>query len=171
VDPAGGSTASTAVTASAATTSIRPGARAPRRTASRPATTPPVPAAAAAHSATVTSGAGGCMANHHGGPAPALGTCTTALLGPAAETTIMISSDEPMPARASRLGTLAPAPAGATPAGGLPAPGDTWGTAVVTACSLMGHAPAWLDHRRDRSTPRTAVSRACGEDHHRRAGS
>src|SRR5207247_9796764 len=94
-------------------------------------------ARAARHSGTVTSGAGGCRANHHGGPAPALGTCTTALLGPAAETTIMISSEEPMPARASRLRTLAPAPAG-----GLPAPEDPWGTAVVPASSQMGHAPA-----------------------------
>ena len=63
-------------------------------------------------------------------------------LGPAAETTIMISSEDPMPARASPPRTLAPAPAGVASAGGLPAPGDTWGTAVVTAWSLMGHAPA-----------------------------
>src|SRR5262249_58852090 len=119
--------------------SIRAGGRAPRRIATRPAATPPAPAAAAAHNATVTSGAGGCRAIHHGGPTPALGICTTALLGPAAETAIVISSEDPLPARARPPGTLAPAPAG-----------DTRVTAVVPAASLMGPAPA----RERRITPR-----------------
>ena len=156
MDPAGGSTASTAVTVSAATTSTRARGRAPRLTATRPAATPAAPAAAAAHSATVTSHATGCRAAHHGGPPAGLGTLTTALLGPAAETTIMISSENPMQATARRLQRLAPVRARPLTAGGSPAAGDTPGTAVVVACSLMVHAPA---------RPLPAATRAAEEEH------
>ena len=129
----------------------------------QPAATPPAPASAATHNATVTSHAAGCRAIHHGGPRPARGTLTTALLGQAAETTIMISSEDPMQARATRprrlpparavappppgpvpagQGASGPVPAGRAPAGSTPAAGGTRGTAVAAACSLMAHAPA-----------------------------
>src|SRR5262249_40948359 len=136
--------------------SIRAGGRAPRRPATGPAAPPPAPAAAAAHNATVTSGAGGCRAIHHGGPTPALGICTTALLGPAAETAIMISSEDPMPARARRPGTLAPAPAG-----------DTRVTAVGPACWPKAHAGAGHGSITDGTDqpPEQPPGKACGEGH------
>ena len=107
MDPAGGSTASTVLAASAATTSILTGGRHPRRAATRPAATPPAPASAAAHNATLTSHAVGCRGIHHGGPRPDRGRLTTALLGPATETAIMISSEDPMQASATRPRRLA----------------------------------------------------------------
>jgi hypothetical protein len=68
----------------------------------------------------VTSHAVGCRENHHGGPRPDRGRLTTALLGPAAETTIMISSEDPMQASATRPRRLPPVPGGAVSAGAPP---------------------------------------------------
>ena len=163
MDPAGGSTAKTAATASAVPTSQRTGRRAPRATATSPAPMPAVPVMTATHSATVTSPTAGCSGIHHGGPAAGAGNPTTALLGPATETAIMISRAAPMPVSASRPRSRLPLLAGRHP-GGWPGTGGagrvtraglagcpTPGTAVMgaalypaprlAAASLIAHAP------------------------------
>src|SRR5579875_2099907 len=99
--------------------SARADGRAPRATAMSPMTTPAAPATAASHRTAVTSAAGGCRENHHGGPPAGLGIPTTAALGPAAETAIMARADamtqaaeDSERARAGRAETEPPEPLG-----------------------------------------------------------
>ena len=101
VEPAGGSTVSTATARNAAAMTGRTGGRAPRATATRPAITPAQPSAIAAHSDTVTNVAVRCSACHHGGP-PARRMAGTDTFGPAAEITIMTSVEAAMATAASQ---------------------------------------------------------------------
>ena len=101
VEPAGGSTVSTATARNAAAMTGRTGGRAPRATATRPAITPAQPSAIAAHSDTVTNVAVRCSACHHGGP-PARRMAGTETFGPAAEITIMTSVEAAIAAAASQ---------------------------------------------------------------------
>ena len=101
VEPAGGSTVSTATARNAAAMTGRTGGRAPRATATRPAITPAQPSTIAAHSDTVTNVAVRCSACHHGGP-PARRMAGTETFGPAAEITIMTSVEAAMAAAASQ---------------------------------------------------------------------
>src|SRR5580700_7482356 len=91
VEPAGGSTVTTATARNAKARTARTGGRAPRWTAISPAATPAAPTAIAAHSTTVTKVGVRCRACHQGGPAGGCGIAGTATLGPAAEITTMIS--------------------------------------------------------------------------------
>src|SRR5579859_101478 len=95
VEPAGGSTVTTARARKAAAMTARTGGRAPRATATRPAITPAQPSAIAAHSDTVTNVAVRCSACHHGGQPTVLPDglriSGTETFGPAAEITMMTS--------------------------------------------------------------------------------
>ena len=101
VEPAAGSTVSTATARNAAARTGRTGGRAPRATATSPAITPAQPSAIAAHSDTVTNVAVRCSACHQGGP-PARRMAGTETFGPAAEMTMMISVEAAMAAAASQ---------------------------------------------------------------------
>src|SRR6185437_14067175 len=102
VEPAGGSTGSTATTPNAATRMGRTGGRAPRVTAIRPAITPAQPSAIAIHRDTVTKVAVRCSGCHQGGPWPGRGMVGTETFGPAAEIEIMISAEAAMATVASQ---------------------------------------------------------------------
>src|ERR1700724_908403 len=91
VEPAEGSTVTTATARNAPARTARTGGRAPRATAISPAITPAQPSAIAAHSDTVTNVAVRCSACHQGGPAEGCRNSGTATFGPAAEMTTMIS--------------------------------------------------------------------------------
>src|SRR5438552_17364866 len=93
VDPAGGSTVSTATARNAAARTGRTGGRAPRATATRPAITPAQPSAIATHSDTVTTVAVRRSRSHQGGPPPGRGMAGTETFGPAAEVPILISAE------------------------------------------------------------------------------
>src|SRR5580700_6125167 len=101
VEPAGGSTVSTATARNAAAMTGLTGGRAPRATATRPAITPAQPRAMAPHSDTVTNVAVRCSACHHGRP-PARRIAGTETFGPAAEITIMISVEAAMATAANQ---------------------------------------------------------------------
>ena len=84
---------------------------------------PPAPASAAAHNATLTAARGGMQQDRHGEPEAGPGRLTTALLRQATETAIMISSEDPMQASATRPRRLARAcasPGGPVPVGPVP---------------------------------------------------
>ena len=102
VEPAGGSTVSSATARNAAARTGRTGGRAPRATATRPAITPAQPSAIAAHNDTVTNVAVRCSGCHQGGPPPGRGMAGTETFGPAAEITIMTSVEAPMAAAANK---------------------------------------------------------------------
>src|SRR6185437_4262843 len=102
VEPAGGSTVSTATARNAAASTGRTGGRAPRATATSPAITPAQPSTIAVHSDTVTTVAVRCSGCHHGGPPPSRDMAGTETFGPAAEMTIMISVEAAMAATASQ---------------------------------------------------------------------
>ena len=102
VEPAGGSTVSTATTPNTATRMGRTGGRAPRATAIRPAITPAQPSTIAIHKDTVTKVAVRCSGCHQGGPWPGRGVAGTETFGPAAEIAIMISVEAAMAAVASQ---------------------------------------------------------------------
>src|SRR5215469_11165432 len=79
---------------------------APRRTASRPATTPPAPARTATQSATVATPADMCSDRRsQGGAAPDLAIGGYIQLSRASDTTIMIRIETAMPATARRTRT------------------------------------------------------------------
>ena len=96
VEPAGGSTVSTATARNTAARTGRTGGRAPRATAIRPAITPAQPSAIAAHSDTVTKVAVRCSGCHQGGPPSSRGMAGTETFGPAAEIAIMTSVEAAM---------------------------------------------------------------------------
>ena len=102
VEPAGGSTVTTATARNANARTARTGGRAPRATATSPAITPAQPSTIAAHSDTVTNVAVRCSACHQGGPPGARGMTGTETFGPAAEITMMISVETAMAAAASQ---------------------------------------------------------------------
>ena len=106
VEPAEGSTVTTATARNAAARTARTGGRAPRDTATSPAITPAQPRIIAAHSDTVTNVAVRCSACHQGGhpgvPTDGLRMTGTATLGPAAETAMMMSVETAMAAAASQ---------------------------------------------------------------------
>src|ERR1700733_6334850 len=102
VEPAGGSTVTTATARNAKARTARTGGRAPRETAVSPAITPAQPTAIAAHSDTVTTVAVRCSACHQGGPPGARGNSGTATFGPAAEMTTTITVAAAMAAAASQ---------------------------------------------------------------------
>src|SRR5689334_2509247 len=102
VEPADGSTVSTATTPNAATRIGRTGGRAPRATAIRPAITPAQPSAIAIHRDTVANVAVRCSGCHQGGPWPGRGMAGTETFGPAAEIAIMISAEVAMATVASQ---------------------------------------------------------------------
>ena len=101
VEPAGGSTVSTATARNAAAMTGRTGGLAPRATATRPAITPAQPSTIAPQSDTVTNVAPRCRACHHGRP-PARRRAGTETLGPAAEITIMTSVEATMATTANQ---------------------------------------------------------------------
>src|SRR5580700_10531673 len=102
VEPAAGSTVTTATARNPAAMTARTGGRAPRATATSPAITPAQPSAIATHNDTVTNVAVRCSEwCHHGGP-PLVGKAGTETFGPAAETTTMISTEATMAAAASQ---------------------------------------------------------------------
>jgi len=103
VEPAGGSTVRAATAAAATEISIQAGYRAPRDTATSPAMTPPPPRIAAAHSPSVTTGSGRCIGNSTGSGPAGLGIGGTVALDLAADATIMIRIELPMPTAASLL--------------------------------------------------------------------
>src|SRR5580700_10196248 len=126
VEPAGGSTVSTATARNAAAMTGRTGGRAPRATATRPAITPAQPSTIAAHSDTVTNVAVRCKACHHGGP-PARRMAGTETFGPAAEIAIMTSVEAAMAAAASQpVSRVSPGEAGRF----------TWAALVASTPSL-----------------------------------
>src|SRR5215469_12943271 len=96
VEPAGGSTVTTATARNAAAMIERTGGRAPRATATSPAITPAQPSTIAAHSDTVTNVAVRCSACHQGGPPPGRGMAGTETFGPATEITMMMSTEAAM---------------------------------------------------------------------------
>src|SRR5271157_2131776 len=100
VEPAGGSTVSTATARKAAAMTGRTGGRAPRATATSPAITPAQPRAIAAHSDTVTKVAVRCRARHQGGPPGGCRRSGTDTFGPAAEITTMTSVETAIAAAA-----------------------------------------------------------------------
>src|ERR1700730_3999380 len=105
VEPAEGSTVTTATARNAAAMTARTGGPAPRATATSPAITPAQPSTIAAHSDTVTNVAVRCSACHQGGQpgvlTDGLRMTGTATFGPAAETAMMMSVETAM-ARALR---------------------------------------------------------------------
>src|ERR1044071_5281013 len=102
VEPAGGSTVSTATTPNTATRMGRTGGRAPRATAIKPAITPAQPRAIATHRDAVTKVAVRGSGCHQGGPWPGRGMAGTETFGPPAEITIMISAEVAMATVASQ---------------------------------------------------------------------
>ena len=102
VEPAEGSTVTTATARNAAAMTARTGGRAPRATATSPAITPAQPSTIAAHSDTVTNVAVRCSACHQGGLTDGLRMTGTATFGPAAETAMMMSVETAMAAAASQ---------------------------------------------------------------------
>ena len=135
VEPAAGSTVSTATTPNAATRMGRTGGRAPRATATRPAITPAQPSTIATHRDTVTNVAVRCSGCHQGGPWPGRGMAGTETFGPAAEIAIMISAEAAMATVASqpvrRVSPGAPGrPVGLAACGDGPEPcgGRVWPT-------------------------------------------
>ena len=102
VEPAGGSTVTTATARNAAAMTARTGGRAPRATATSPAITPAQPSTIAAHSDTVTNVAVRCSACHQGGLPAGWRRAGTETFGPAAEIAMMISVETAMAATASQ---------------------------------------------------------------------
>ncbi len=114
VEPAGASTVSTATATSAAVISTQAGYRAPRDTAVRPAITPPPPSSAAAHSPSVTAMSGSRTGSSTGSGPAGLGIGGTGALYRAAEATMMIRIEMPIPAAATQPRDTRP---GRVPAG------------------------------------------------------
>ncbi len=102
VEPAEGSTVTTATARNAAAMTARTGGRAPRATATSPAITPAQPRAIAAQSDPVTNVAVRCSACHQGGPPAAPGMTGTDTFGPAAEIPMMMSIETAIAAAASQ---------------------------------------------------------------------
>src|SRR5271170_5871381 len=102
VEPAGGSTVTTATARYAAAMTARTGGRAPRATATSPAITPAQPSAIAAHSDTVTNVAVRCSTCHQGGPPAGWRMAGTETLGPAAEIAMTMSVETAMAAAAAQ---------------------------------------------------------------------
>src|SRR5580700_2473474 len=127
-----------AATATAATViSSQAGYRAPRLTAASPATTPPPPRMAAAHRPSVTSSFGRCSGSSTGSGPDGRGITGTGRLYRAAETTIMMRIELPMPAAASQPRDTSP--------GDIPA-GCRWPppTADISRCGTQqGGVRTW----------------------------
>src|SRR5580704_11274671 len=84
---------------------------APRRTATRPATTPPTPASIASQRPTVATSADMCRDRRpHGGAAPELAIGGYIQLSRATDTAIMIRIELAMPAAASRVSSRVASP-------------------------------------------------------------